>query len=40
MSGIKKAIDRLKQPRNVSVKQQENRHLKNIVGGNTITQFG
>ena len=40
MSGIKKAIDRLKQPRNVSVKQQENRHLNNIGGGNTITING
>ena len=40
MGRIKKAIDRLKQPRSVSAEQQENRHLKNIGGGNIITING
>jgi hypothetical protein len=40
MGRIKKAFDKLKQQRSVSVMQPESSHLKNISGGNTITLNG
>lgn len=40
MGRIKKAFDKLKPPRSVSVEQPENRHLNNVGGGNTITING
>lgn len=40
MGRIKKAFDRLKQPRSVSAEQPEGKHLRNLSNGNVITING